>query len=84
MFRMKLNEDGTFDWSASMSRRKQLRPFRVQDDDDDDGGDNNDTRTCNANQTNTTDNGMETTSNGYNADQMPHSTPEPGKFNFWL
>lgn len=78
---MKLNEGSTFDRSASMSRRKQLRPFRVQDDDDDV---NNGSHTGNANHTNSADNGLETTSNGNNVDNMPHNTPESGKSNFQL
>lgn len=40
-----------------MSRRKQLRPFKVQDDDDDDS---------NAKPTKSADNGLSTSSNGHN------------------
>lgn len=49
-----------------MSRRKQLRPFKVQDDDDDDD-DSNAKRAKNAN------NGHLTSSNGPNANEA-HST----------
>lgn len=79
MYRMKLSEDGTLDRPASMSRRKQLRPFKVQDDDDDD--DKNDNGKSNAKQANSTDNGLETTPNGNNTDETLHSTPESGKLN---
>lgn len=79
---MKLSEDGALKRSASMSRRKQLRPFKVQDDDDDDGDDkNNDNGTSNAKQANTTDaNGLQTPPNGNSTDETLHSTPESGKF----
>lgn len=41
-----------------MSRRKQLRPFKVQDDDD-----------SNTNQTKSADNGLSTSSNGHSTDE---------------
>lgn len=55
-----------------MSRRKQLRPFKVQDDDDDDA-DNNTKQTKNA------DNGVATTSNGGNTNEA-QSNPKSCKF----
>lgn len=84
-YHMKLSEEGALERPASMSRRKQLRPFKVQDDDDDDGDKNHDNGTNGANQPNSTDvNGLETTPNGNNADvddETLHNTPESGKFN---
>lgn len=47
-----------------MSRRKQLRPFKVQDDDDD----------SNANQIKNADNGLSTASNGHNNTTEPHAS----------
>lgn len=52
---------------AIMSRRKQLRPFKVQDDDDDDDDNNAKPAKKNA------DNGISTSSNGDNADAT-HNT----------
>lgn len=49
---------------AIMSRRKQLRPFKVHDDDDDDNE---------AKPTKNADNGISTSSNGDNADAT-HNT----------
>ena len=73
---MNLSDYGALDRPASMSRRKQLRPFKVQDDDDDD-----DNKSGNAKQAITTDNGLETTPNGNNTDETLHSTSELGEFN---
>lgn len=80
---MKLSEGDELERPASMSRRKQLRPFKVQDDDDDDGDKSHDNGTNGANRPNSTDvNGLETTPNGNNADdETLHNTPESGKFN---
>lgn len=52
-----------------MSRRKQLRPFKVQDDDDDDGDSNAKRPKKNA------DNGVSPSSNGENA-EAAHSMGE--------
>lgn len=58
-----------------MSRRKQLRPFKVQDDDDDDDD------ASKAKQTKSADNGLSTTSNGDSTSEA-QSSPKSSKFDF--
>lgn len=81
-YHMKLSEEGALERPASMSRRKQLRPFKVQDDDDNGNGDKSHGNGINGtNRANSTDgNGVETTPNGNDTDETLHSTPESGKF----
>lgn len=60
-----------------MSRRKQLRPFKVQDDDDDDDA------ASKAKQTKSADNGLSTTSNGDSTSEA-QSSPKSSKFDFFI